>query len=257
MLLETRLLEKRAKTATLILLLLLAPLSEMFSEEVAWTEMRHYERDGVDMLLEGTAAINTGQGWETYYFAFQPYFQLDTTHVTAFAGLQLTSGTYDMTGGVIYWPLVGTVVKAGISARYNMNYYDNICLTHNILLGGSLEARPLSWLGFKASLSAMLKSRSIFAIDDDRSFLHQLSYAFSGEIDIYLPYEIMAYFSLATYERYRYMLAVAPSFTLGATKQLPHKFYAGLEGVARYTDFFTASTFYDSCEIRIFAGRTF
>ena len=249
--------EKTAKTTTLILILLLAPLTGLFAEGTAGKDTAYYTKDGLEMLLEGTAAVNTGQGWETSYFEFQPYFQLDTTHMTAYTGIQLTKGTYDMLGGITFWPAVGNKVRAGLNARYNMSYYDHISLTHNIMLGGVLEARPASWLGFKATLDAMLKSRSIFAIDTHDTFLHQLTYAFSGELDLYMPGEFMAYFSVATYERYRYKLAVAPSFTLGATKQLPRKFYAGLEGSARYTDFFTASTYYDGCEFRLFVGRSF
>ena len=249
--------EKTAKTTTLTLLLLLATLTGLSAEGTARTETAYYNKDGLEMLLEATAAVNTGQGWETSYFAFQPYFQLDTTHLTAYTGIQLTKGTYDLLGGVTFWPYVGNKVRAGLNARYNMDYYDHISLTHNIMLGGSLEARPASWLGFKATLDAMLKSRSIFAIDTYDEYLHQLTYAFSGEMDIYMPVGFTAYLSIATYERYRYKLAVAPSFTLGATKQLPRKFYAGLEGSVRYTDFFTASTYYDGCEIRLFAGRSF
>ena len=246
-----------AKTTTLIFILLLVPLTGLFAERTAGKNTAYYTKDGLEMLFEGTAAINTGQGWETCNFAFQPYFQMDTTHMTAYTGIQLTKGTYDLLGGITFWPGVGNKVRAGLNARYNMNYYDHISLTHNIMLGGVLEARPASWLGFKATLDAMLKSRSIFAIDTHKEFLHQITYAFSGEVDIYMPAEFMLYFSVASYERYRYMLAVAPSFTLGGTKQLPHKFYAGLEGSVRYTDFFTSSTFYDGSEIRLFVGRRF
>lgn len=249
--------EKTAKTAFFILLLLLVPLSRLCAADPEWINTPHYEKDGIEMLMEGTAVINTGQGWETYNFAFQPYMQLDTTHITAYTGIQLTSGMYDWAVGATYWPLIQNRIKAGISANYNMNYYDNISLTHNVMLGGSIDARPSSWLGIKSSLFVMAKARSVFAIDTYDKFLHSITLAFNVEADIYLPYGITAYASLASYERYRYMLAIAPSFTFGVSKQLPRNFYAGLEAAARYTDFFTGSAFYDGCEIRIFAGRRF
>lgn len=250
-------LEKFCRTTLLVGLLSLLALSGLFAEGEGWLYEPHYEREGVTMFAEGTIAANTGQGWETYYVAAQPYFQMDTTRITAFTGMQLTGGTFDLTAGVTYWPWVWKVAKVGFSARYNLNYYNDISLTHNILLGASLETRPLKWFGMKASVSGLVKNRSIFAIDSSRKYLHNLCQAFSVEADVYLPYDIMAYFSVASYERYRYMMAVAPSFTLGGTKQLVNNFYAGLELAVRYTDFFTASTFYDGCEIRIMAGRSF
>lgn len=249
--------KKTVRIALLVPLLMLLPLAGLFAEEGGWLYTPHYERDGVTMFAEATAVANTGQGWETYYVAFQPYFQMDTTRITAFTGMQLTGGTFDLSAGATYWPWVWNVAKVGFSVRYNLNYYNDISLIHNILLGASMEARPFKWFGMKASVSGLIKNRSIFVIDSSRKYLHNFCQAFSVEADVYLPYDIMAYFSVASYERYRYMMAVAPSFTLGGTKQLVNNFYAGLEVAVRYTDFFTASTFYDGCEIRIMAGRSF
>ena len=237
------------------LLVLLVPGIKSAAQQ--WADSAHYQQDGVSMQAEGTVVVNTGQGWESYYAAFQPYFQMDTTHLDLYTGMQLASGTFDLTAGLNVWPWVWKLAKLGFSGRYNLNYYDDISLTHNLLLGAAVETRPLSWLGAKASVSGLFKKRSIFAIDSERPYLHNICQAFSVELDFYLPYEITAYLSVASYERYRYMMAVAPSFTLGVTKQLPHDFYAGLETAVRYTDFFTASTFYDSCEIRISGGWKF
>ena len=237
------------------LFVLFAALSGARAE--GWMATPHYQKDGVDMLLEGTVVSNTGQGWETYYVAVQPYFQVDTTHITAYSGMQLTSGAFDLTGGVTVYPWVWKLAKVGFAGRYNLNYYNDISLTNNFLFGGAVETRPFSWIGAKASVSALIKSRSIFAIDDTQPYLHNICQAFSVELDFYLPLDIMAYVSVASYERYRYMVAVAPSFTLGATKQFASKFYGGIEAAVRYTDFFTASAFYDSCEIRLTVGRTF
>jgi hypothetical protein len=250
-------LEKTAKTTSLILILLLAPLMGLFADDGERRDASYYRRDGLDLMVEGSGVINTKQGWETYYFAFQPYLQLDTTHLTAYGGLQLTNAAYDFSGGLTVWPLVGNKARAGISARYNMSYYDGISLTHNILLGGTLETRFCSWLGMKTSLFAMLKRRSVFAIDEEKEFLNSLTFAFSGELDFFLPGDSSIYLSVASYERYRYMIAVAPSFTLGTNVKVGDGFHVGVEGTVRYTDFFTASTYYDGCEVRIFVGRTF
>lgn len=251
--------KKTAGTLSFMLLLILLHATRLSAEEASssWFDTPHYERDGVAMRVEGTAVANTGQGWETYYFAMQPYFQLDTTHITAYTGMQLTSGSFDLTGGLSVYPWVWNILKVGFAARYNLNYYNDISLTHNILLGAAAEVRPLSWFGAKASVSGLIKNRSIFAIDRTQPYLHNVCQAFSVELDFYLPWDITTYISVASYERYRYMVAVAPSFTLGVTKQFPKKFYGGLEAAVRYTDFFTASAFYDSCEIRLSVGRTF
>ena len=246
-----------AKIRSLLPLILFLPLAPLSAAGADWLGSPHFDRDGVDMQVEGTVVANTGQGWESYYVAVQPSFQMETAHVSAFTGMQLASGTFDLTGSLTVWPWIWKLAKLGINARYNLNYYNDISLTHNVLLGAAVETRPLSWLGAKASVSAMAKNRSVFAIDQSVKYLPSFCQAFSVELDFYLPYEFMAYFSVASYERYRYMAAIAPSFTFGATKQLPQKFYAGLEAAFRYTDFFTASTFYDGCEIRISAGRKF
>ncbi len=245
------------KVLQILIFLLSLHASGLYAEESARKDTEYFRRKGVNMLAEATAVANTGQGWETYYFAVQPYFQMDTTHLSLYTGMQLTKGTFDFTGGVDVWPWVWNMVKLGFSARYNLNYYDDISMTHNILVGGAAEVRPFRWFGAKASVSGLLKNRSIFAIDNANEYIRNFCHAFSVEADLYLPYDITAYFSVASYERYRYMVAVAPSFTLGVKKQLVNNFYAGLETAVRFTDFFTASTFYDGCEIRLSAGRTF
>ncbi len=251
--------KKIAKTVHFMLLFILLQASGLFAEENApsWFDSPHYRKDGVSMRADGTAVINTGQGWESYYFAFQPYFQMDTTHISLYTGMQLTKGTFDFTGGLDVWPWVWNTVKLGFSGRYNLNYYNDISLTHNIMIGGAIELRPCSWFGAKGSVSGLIKNRSIFAIDNTNKYIHNFCHAFSIETDFYLPYEIMAYFSLASYERYRYMVSIAPSFTFGVGKQLAHNVYTNLETSFRFTDFFTASTFYDSCEIRLSVGRKF
>ncbi len=248
-----------ARSVSFLLFLILLHTAGLSAQEApsSWSGTPHYRRDGVDMQLEGTVVANTGQGWESYYVAVQPYFQLDTTHITAYTGMQLTSGTFDLTGGLSVYPWVWKLAKVGFAGRYNLNYYNDISLTNNFLLGAAAEVRPLSWIGAKASVSALFKSRSIFAIDRTQPYLYDLCQAFSVELDFYLPWDITTYISVASYERYRYMVAVAPSFTLGATKQLPRDFYAGIEAAVRYTDFFTASAFYDSCEIRLTGGWKF
>ncbi|MBQ9539664.1 MAG: hypothetical protein IJU95_10390 [Treponema sp.] len=232
-------------------------LTGLFAQNLQDIEQSCFYKDGMEMFAEGTAVVNTGQGWETYYFAVQPYFQLDTTKVTAYTGMQITKGTFDLTLGAAFFPWVWDKMRVGFSARYNLDYYNDTSLSHNFLPGANLEVRPTSWFALKGSVSCMFKSRSIFAIDSSNKYLHSICQAFSIETDFYLPYEIMAYFSVASYERYRYMTAVAPTFTLGATKQFAKNFHAGLEAAVRYTDFFTTSTFYDGCEIRLSVGRKF
>ena len=243
-------------TALFLLLSLLPAVALHAQDDTADEAVSYYQKDRIALTAEGTAVANTGQGWEAYYFAVQPYFQVDTTRLTAYTGMQLTKGTFDLTGGVGVYPLVGRNGRAGFFARYNLNYYDDTSLAHNVLVGTDLAARG-KWFGIKATVAALIKNRSIFSIDSDRTYLPSICQAFSVEADVYFPFGMTFYLSVASYERYRYMMAVAPSFTAGIKQEIYKNFYVGLEGAVRYTDFFTSSTFYDGCEIRLSVGRTF
>lgn len=246
-----------SKLLTALLVLSLFCCINTFAKDTEWSNTPHFSHQGFDFKAEGGFAVNTGESWEKYRFAFQPYFQMDSDKSTLYAGFQFGEGTIDAMGGMTLWPWVWNRMRVGVGTRYSFNRYDNISLTHNMIVSGEIEARPFKRFGVKFLYGNMLKSRRIFAIDDAQRYIHNFTFVFSTQTDFYLPYDMKVSLIMASYERYRYMLAVAPSFTLALSKRWANGLSVTFEDTARYTDFFTASTYYDGSEFRLLIGWEF
>ncbi len=231
-------------------------LSPIFSQEEK-QKTDYFTKDHLGIKYELGLAFNSQEGWETYNASLQPYIQVDSTKITLYSGMQVAKGDFDFTGGAVLWPLVRRNIRVGAGARYNFNWYDNLSYSHNVYLGSYFEARPGKWFGVKFDIGYMAKARCIKAIEDYTKYLKYHMLGFCVEADFYLPYNFMVYTKISSYELYRYMVNIAPTFTIGITETTTYPYYISVELNTRYTDFFTSSTFLDSRELRILLGAQF
>ena len=225
-----------------------------FTAALAAEGKEYFSIDGFQPALSLTFGVNDGKGFEHYRFLYQPQFELSSTYMSASAGLRAADRSLDAMTAGIWWPLRTARLRAGAGARYHFYYNDGKSTTHDILAGAYFEARPAAWFGLHIDTSYMFKARSLLEVEDSTTLLNH-SIAFALKMDFHLPADISLHAGISSYEAFRYNVLCAPSFSAGISyePQNMNLFFA-CEAVARYTDFFTNSAYYDSSEFRLTVG---
>ncbi len=213
-----------------------------------------FDREGIQHTLRLGLGVNSGQGFEPYKTMIQPEFTIESEKLSFFGGSQIANKMLNFTVQGVWWPWHSQKVRFGAGGLFNYNLFFETSQTNNIMPGLFLEVRPATFFGLKMDVDCLFKFRDIFAIDEYKKWLYSWCGGLNLELDLYLPGEFMVYSKISSYEMYRYMMFMAPSFTFGISETKTKPFSFTLEASVRYTDFFTSSNYYDSTEIRLMMG---
>ena len=207
--------------------------------------------------IELSAGYNTASAFESYSFFGNLKFLLDSEKVRIRTGLQYGSGNVDFSNSFVYWPLRFSCVRLGLGLIYNLEFFLDISMTHNLLPGFYLECRPCSWFSFDFMLSFFIKGRTIYALKDDCPLLMNYSAATGFNFNFYLPYNIALFLGMNSCEDFRYMVLGASSFSAGISYVLNDSWSFYFTGTARYVDFFFLSSAFEDAEFKLSARYTF
>ncbi len=208
-------------------------------------------------LLEASLSygFNSQEGFETYISFLQPFVYVNTSHFSAFTGMQINKGSFDFTSSGIFWPFHTERLRVGLGLDYHYNYYDAVSRTNDFIINTYFQTRPFQKFGIDLSLGYLFKARTIFAIEDYKPILWSRCPAISIKANFYPVDSVNLFFKASSYEAFRYFIFLAPSFTFG-TKVCPKdsKLFIAYDVTFRYVDFFTLSTYFDGKEYRLTIG---
>ena len=198
-----------------------------------------------------TPIYNTGNGFDPYQLAFEFGYTYESEKETALAAGFLGEEDYQFTAQGIWWPFRWSKGRMGLGAKYNFTYFQELSITNNILAGFWLETQPVSWFSLKVNTVSLYKMRTIFAIRDTNPVLTNLTMGFDFALHFYPFYWYEFYTAIRTHEFFRYNLLGSPALCAGSVFHLSALQELGAEARVRYTDFFTNSAMFDSCEFAL------
>ena len=191
---------------------------------------------------------NTGDGFDTYQLAFEFGYTYESQNLSALAAGFLGEEDYQFTARAVCWPFKWSRGRMGLGAKYNFTYFQDLSITNNLLAGFWVETQPVSWFCLKVNTVSLCKLRTIFAIKDDNPVLVNNTLGFDVSLHFYPISWFEFYTAIQTHELFRYNLLGSPALCLGSVFHLSSLQEFGAEAKVRYTDFFTNSAMYDSCE---------
>ncbi|MBP5695340.1 MAG: hypothetical protein J6X11_01700 [Treponema sp.] len=194
---------------------------------------------------------NTGDGFDTYQLAFQFGYTYENQKASALAAGFLGEDNYQFTAEGVWWPFRWSKGKMGLGTIYNITYFPELSITNNLMAGFWLETRPAKWFCLKVDTVSLCKLRTIFAIKDDNPVLVNNTFGFDLSMHFYPLSWYEFYAAVKTHELFRYNLLGSPALCLGSVFHLSALQEFAAEAKVRYTDFFTNSAMYDSCEFAL------
>ena len=214
------------------------------------------ENSPVSQSFRYALGRNNGTGFEPFRTTAQFLYTFEVPSADVSAGMQMTSATFDFTSEGIWWFARGTRIRTGTGLVYHYLLLDNISATNDFMLSMYMQIRPFRPLMVDLNAGIQYKIDQVFAVKEEIPWLQNCNPAFRIRLCCMLGQSEL-YSEIASYETFRYMLFLAPSFTFGALYRWPDGVWAGTELCVRYTDMMTLSAYYDSTEIRAYLGLRF
>ena len=178
------------------------------------------------------------------------------------AAVQLTEDSTSFLAENVFWFLKlycddedeNLVFRLGADLYFNYEYLNEISSKYIFLYGLSAELFSGPYLSISARLFAGNRISHIFLDKNDSPKIHnwdvQSDFTIQGKTKI----NLCPFFTISSFEGFRYPLFYSPIFTLGLEYISLDKFSLGISGSLRYIDAFTLSSYMDSWTVRIYAG---
>lgn len=163
----------------------------------------------------------------------------------------------DLTAEAVYWPTFWDCFNAGAGSIFHIVHYSKLFVEADILTGIYLGYHTPKKLDCMLNFLYHRKIARIYEIQDDVPWICNNSIAFKTLVN-YRPVENLTLnLTISSYSPYRYMLFLAPDFSLSAEYRFFELFSAGAQLELQYIDMFTLSSNLNSIDVRIFGKLEF
>lgn len=144
------------------------------------------------------------------------------------------------------------IFKLGADFYYNYEYLSFISSKHNLFYGLNFEHNFRNLITSRGEIFCGSRFSHIFAFGKDSPYIYNWDLQAKFEFIFHSALKLEPYFSIASFEDFRYPLFCAPIFTFGAIYETKKNFTFGILGSVRYIDFFTLSSYIDSWVLKIY-----
>ena len=189
--------------------------------------------------------LNTLEGFSSAQWIFDAAYNIYNDNFSANCGFEAKYGNFQFTFKPLFWFFKMQKFKIGANIIYNLDFYQNISVTSNILLGVDLFWNPIKWYKISFTADYFLKLRTIHAIEAYKPCLVNNTLAFVFSNTFILPKNFSVILELSSIEPFRLLILGAPSFTIGTMYSIKNKIDIIAKATVRYIDFFTISSHYE------------
>lgn len=144
------------------------------------------------------------------------------------------------------------IFKLGTDFYYNYEYLTSISSKHNLFYGLNFEHNFRNLITSRGKIFCGSRFSHIFVFGKDSPYIYNWDLQAKFEFIFHSALKLEPYFSIASFEDFRYPLFCAPIFTFGAIYEIKKNFTFGILGSVRYIDFFTLSSYIDSWVLKIY-----
>lgn len=221
-------------------------IDRQFSDSIYFTNSRASD-NGIFLNALTTAVFNN----------------IDYFYGRNMTAIQLSENSTSFLNENIYWffklydtsfEIPNLILRMGTDFYYNLQIINNISVQNNFFYGLVTEVKSGKWFTIRNHVFAGNRLSKIFG---NSAVLHNWDFQLEFSFIFNTPINLSPYFSISTYEPFRYPLFCSPNYTVGLQYVFKNNFRLGLEGAVRYIDAFTLSSFLDSWVVRLVVGYDF
>lgn len=211
----------------------------------------------MDWTITNGISFENGSDFSGLTAAVDLSAELNMKELVCNVGNKFQSSQIDVTMEGIYWPTFFDRFNLGAGNIIHFVHYGETFFEVDYLVGfyGAYHTEKK----FDCMLNFLYhgKAAQIYAIKDEVTWLCNNSIAFKTCFS-FRPIDPLQFsFSISSYSLYRYMLFLAPDFSLSAEYKFMDLFTLGSQIEIQYIDMFTLSSNLNSIDIRIFAKLEF
>lgn len=152
-------------------------------------------------------------------------------------GVRFTDGSVDFTGSFEVWPLVFKYFRAGLSGTYNLVFYSELYVVHNLMPQILLQFNfgGVVFLGLSGGYIWNFKNE--YEGGDTFPAYKDSSYSASCFLGVNVSKKFGFDLSASTYEKFRFQRLGAPTVGIDFHYSFTKNFQMGLKGCVRNLDF--------------------
>lgn len=178
------------------------------------------ETDGIGHRAYGLAQFSMDDGSWTFDF-----------------GIRNAPKFFDFTGNLIFYPLLFNHIRIGLGGLYNLEFYNRELMTHNVMLGGSLELKLDKYFSMRLDGAYFCKFETIYGKNELTTIDH--FFTTNACVCVDFPKNFGLDLGFGSCQMFRYTDINTMNCTLDFRYTLREHWRFILEGVVALKDCFT------------------